>query len=1143
MEPTQNIIHSSSFNFEYGSKASATRGNALIESIFYSQILPELEQAIAKKIPDGVLVELAKLEIDIGTIDEKNLAESLADRIKASLEKALDFKLEIPTKTDDEQKTLENQKSGNFIISSIEMFLTRGYFPYALEKQHSIDELITSAIQKYKSEFIGILKKHRINENVIHRTTYNLTPDTLDEIIFAFEPVNADWIIEFRKSVIQLKSEMHLNHYSGTEFLQLLNDSIFKFLLNDTRSAFNKKSFATTILSGIDDIFQPYSQLLIRRSQNSTGKTATVSLIEETLTEIQSNKGKILSHEDGLKIPLEQLVVIINTGKIDLSAFTRGFLKKELIQAIKNTEKRTLLAEKLNEAGAIFLLNLFDKNRAQILYKLITVFTKEVVDKRKGNAVFNINSLVVQTALYLQEDTVRELNTEEFILFLVHSTALDETETINSSDFQNFIQNQENTDSGKFSTAVKKEQQFHEISELRDVLSDSKEQQKTDTYFTIYKRKIIDYYLETGQLPPDFNNLNQNDVQQIFSDLLEQRDNFLIVRIRDNEDSRSLTDRLNLLINNQTTNILLEYLIQFFPKEYSTLSKIIGEITQQFTFKSNQINTKSFLNEVLIQTLASSKGSNSPTVFTFLVFENLNSELKKDVTEPDKFFHYLVRKSGDLLQLNPTQRKAEVSVQNSGLLYSLLYQYDSELNDSKNTELKAILDLIQEDERITSHTSENISQSSENLKSIISVLKFYSQKGFFPWWANQTTVPGLIEELKKWNDLAPHLFEKEILLIEKEEAFLESLANKLSTKEQRELDTILSTHSALKKIWKISLQKSNPKEELMESGVIDIDEFLDKAHKNTEIFIKGLYLFPDDKILSHWLPQSPHIKDQLKEYLSLTPYFYYRNVTPPKWRQAVYGFSLEYYRHDSKTQDRFHNEFLSYLKKQYGNVRWTEVLTNVYHRVKSSEKKGNVSFPLALEQLLNIEVSGHSASSDDKVNRALSIEETGVETKIYNAGLIILWPFLTRLFEHLSLVKQGVFVNAEAMNRAVYILQHLVYNKVNFPEYELVLNKLLVGIQPEVHLVPLENLTNEEKDMTKSLLNGLMSNWEKVKDSTPEGIQETFLQREGMLTFKDEEILLTVEKKGVDVLLGSIPWNFSVVKLSWMAKPIHVVWI
>lgn len=169
--------------------------------------------------------------------------------------------------------------------------------------------------------------------------------------------------------------------------------------------------------------------------------------------------------------------------------------------------------------------------------------------------------------------------------------------------------------------------------------------------------------------------------------------------------------------------------------------------------------------------------------------------------------------------------------------------------------------------------------------------------------------------------------------------------------------------------------------------------------------------------------------------------------------------------------------------------------------------------------------------------------EDGDEVRIYNSGLILFWPFLNRLFEILSLIENGEFVDTESKNRAVYILQFLVYNEINFPERQLVLNKLLSGMQPREHLNQLDDLTDDEKDSAKSLLNGLINNWDKMKNTSPEGLQETFIQREGILRFETDQTILIVEQKGYDILLQSIPWNISMVKLLWMDRPIYVEWI
>lgn len=165
------------------------------------------------------------------------------------------------------------------------------------------------------------------------------------------------------------------------------------------------------------------------------------------------------------------------------------------------------------------------------------------------------------------------------------------------------------------------------------------------------------------------------------------------------------------------------------------------------------------------------------------------------------------------------------------------------------------------------------------------------------------------------------------------------------------------------------------------------------------------------------------------------------------------------------------------------------------------------------------------------------------EIRVYNAGLIISWPFFTQFFEQLELMNNGEFIEVSSRNRAIYLLQYLAYNHIEFPEYELVLNKILVGIPMQDHVKPIEQLTLEETNMASSLMNGLILNWEKVKNSSIEGIQETFFQREGILSFHQDFNKLMIPKRGVDILVEFIPWKLSLIKLPWMEKPLHIEWI
>jgi hypothetical protein len=141
------------------------------------------------------------------------------------------------------------------------------------------------------------------------------------------------------------------------------------------------------------------------------------------------------------------------------------------------------------------------------------------------------------------------------------------------------------------------------------------------------------------------------------------------------------------------------------------------------------------------------------------------------------------------------------------------------------------------------------------------------------------------------------------------------------------------------------------------------------------------------------------------------------------------------------------------------------------------------------------------------------------------------------------MVEDGAFSDVSHRNRALFLLQHLAYDTIDYPEYELVLNKILVGMPIQDFAIPIESLNQEEESMATSLMNGLIQNWSKVRNSSIEGIQETFFQREGVLSVLKENYKLTIPKKGVDVLVESIPWNLSMIKLPWMEKPLHIEWI
>jgi hypothetical protein len=96
---------------------------------------------------------------------------------------------------------------------------------------------------------------------------------------------------------------------------------------------------------------------------------------------------------------------------------------------------------------------------------------------------------------------------------------------------------------------------------------------------------------------------------------------------------------------------------------------------------------------------------------------------------------------------------------------------------------------------------------------------------------------------------------------------------------------------------------------------------------------------------------------------------------------------------------------------------------------------------------------------------------------------------------------------------------------------------------PENHTIPHTELNEEEKTIGIQVLNGVMANWDKLKNTSIEGLRQTFLQRTGRITFNEDKWILNVEHKGYDVLLQTLPWPIGTIKTKFMNIPLHTEWI
>ena len=169
------------------------------------------------------------------------------------------------------------------------------------------------------------------------------------------------------------------------------------------------------------------------------------------------------------------------------------------------------------------------------------------------------------------------------------------------------------------------------------------------------------------------------------------------------------------------------------------------------------------------------------------------------------------------------------------------------------------------------------------------------------------------------------------------------------------------------------------------------------------------------------------------------------------------------------------------------------------------------------------------------------LDDEDVEDGVHldNAGLVLLHPFLPRLFEALGVSAGDALIRPE---RALCLLHLLATGEVTAPEYELVLPKVLCGL-PVGEPVPAVRLTEAEIEEAGALLEAAIRHWEALRGTGPEAFRGTFLMRPGMLSpDEDGDWLLRVEEQTVDILLDQLPWGISMIRLPWMRRMLRVEW-
>lgn len=165
--------------------------------------------------------------------------------------------------------------------------------------------------------------------------------------------------------------------------------------------------------------------------------------------------------------------------------------------------------------------------------------------------------------------------------------------------------------------------------------------------------------------------------------------------------------------------------------------------------------------------------------------------------------------------------------------------------------------------------------------------------------------------------------------------------------------------------------------------------------------------------------------------------------------------------------------------------------------------------------------------------------------EVPNAGLCLLALWLPRLFAMLDLLNEDKkdLKDTEARIRAIFILQRLATDhEKGYMEQELAFNRILTGCPFYIPLPKTLELTEYEIRNVETMLSGVKANWDKLKNTSVKAFQHSFIARPGGLEQQEDKWVLHVESQTYDLLLDSLPWSYSPIRLPWLKREIQVVW-
>lgn len=159
---------------------------------------------------------------------------------------------------------------------------------------------------------------------------------------------------------------------------------------------------------------------------------------------------------------------------------------------------------------------------------------------------------------------------------------------------------------------------------------------------------------------------------------------------------------------------------------------------------------------------------------------------------------------------------------------------------------------------------------------------------------------------------------------------------------------------------------------------------------------------------------------------------------------------------------------------------------------------------------------------------------------VKNAGLIIVHPYLSHFFTNCGLLDDNNTITDQ--ETAIHALHYIATKKEQQLENNMVFEKFLCGVPIQKTIQRQIVLSDHIKEQAEELLQSVVENWGVLNNASSDLVRHEFLQRQGKLSFTEDNPKVVIERKTQDILVDKLPWGIGICKLPWLDQLVFTNW-